>query len=89
MQYTHPLKQVMGPSKCEVSETQTHHFISPTKVIVSTKVSNSGFTFSDCFFPLYIFNIEQVYDKKKNKLSIEVKKYLRVNFVKSVMFFQK
>jgi methyl-accepting chemotaxis protein len=32
---------------------------------------------------------EQMYDKKKNKLSVSVQIYFRVNFVKSVMFFEK
>lgn len=32
--------------------------------------------------------VTQHYDKKKNKLSVTFKHYFRVNFVKSVMFFQ-
>lgn len=32
--------------------------------------------------------VEQLYDKKKNKFSVNFKYNFRVNFVKSVMFFQ-
>lgn len=31
---------------------------------------------------------EQIYDKKKNKLSVTFRLYFRVNFLKSVMFFE-
>ena len=86
--YTHPLKQTFGPSKCDIAETHTHYFISPTKFIVRNFVENFGFTFWDCFNPMYTHIIEQKYDKKKNKFSVSIKYYFRVNFVKSVMFFQ-
>lgn len=35
-----------------------------------------------------IMVVEQNYDKKKNKMSVNLRFFFRVNFVKSVMFFQ-
>lgn len=86
--YTKPLKQTLGPKQWGIKESLTHYFISPTKFIIRGFVENFGFTFWDCFNPMNIQIVEQLYDKKKNSFKIEVKMYARVNFVKSVMFFQ-
>jgi hypothetical protein len=89
IKFTHPLSQPIGPKECSVVEKQTAYFISPKKFIIRGLTCNSGFTFSDAFNPMTITIVEQNYDKKKNKLSLSLQTFFRVNFVKSVMFFEK
>jgi hypothetical protein len=86
--YVHPLNNAIGPSKCDVIETVTTYFISPMKFIWRAFVVNMGFTYWDYFNPMGISIVEQKYDKKKNRFSVNLRYFFRVNFVKSVMFFQ-
>jgi len=86
--YVHPLNHSIGPSKCDIVETHNTYFVSPMKFIVRGFVDNKGFMYCDCFNPMSICIVEQKYDKKKNKFSVHMKYYFRVNFVKSVRFFQ-
>lgn len=88
VRYTHKLTQTFGPPQCDVAETHTAYFISPTKIIIRMIVENFGFMYCDYFNPMSITIIDQGYDKKKNKFSVNFKHFFRINFVKSVMFFQ-
>lgn len=86
--YVHPLNNTIGPSKCDVIEKVTTYFVSPMKFICRVFVVNMGFTYWDYFNPMGISIVEQKYDKRKNKFSVHLRYFFRVNFVKSVMFFQ-
>lgn len=44
--------------------------------------------YSDCFNPMGIAILQQNYDKKKNKFSVNFRYFFRINFVKKVRFFQ-
>lgn len=88
MKYTHPLTQAFGPSKCDIQETQTAYFVSPTKIVIRYFIEQFGFTFCDWFNPMGIVVLEQDYDKKKNKFSVNLQFFFRVDFVKSVSFFK-
>lgn len=78
----------LAPKFCKVEEIHDHYFVSPSKIVIMTKITNSGIKFSDCFHPMIYTTLEQKIDTVNKKFSVVMTTKMYVHFTQRVRFFK-